>query len=216
MPSCNHNFSMAKHERFWYVAFMASRTFPQTALRGPVPLSHLLLQHYVQAGDHVVDATVGNGYDTLLLAELVGEQGKVWGFDIQPQALEATRQKVHENGCGERVTLIHAGHECIAEHCSQGMAAVVFNLGYLPGGDRTIITTTATTLAACNQALRLLKPGGIMPLTLYPGHSGGDDEQVSLEKFARELSPREFHVWQMRQSNVSATAPYTILIQKVP
>ncbi len=195
---------------------MTSRTSPQTALRGPVPLSHLLLQNYVQAGDYVVDATVGNGNDTLLLAELVGDQGRVWGFDIQTQALEVTRQNIRENGCDERVTLVHAGHETMAEHCSQGVAAVVFNLGYLPGGDRTIITTTTTSVAACSQAVGLLKPGGIVLLILYPGHAGGDDEKVALEKFARELLPREFHVWLMRQPNVPATAPFTILIQKVP
>ena len=126
-------------------------------LRGPVPLSHFMLRQFVHPGDTAVDATCGNGNDTLLLAELVGPSGRVWSFDIQTDAIEQTALKLANAGYGERVELIHGGHETMAGRAATGLGAVVFNLGYLPGGDRTLITRPETTLAACQQALNLLK-----------------------------------------------------------
>jgi SAM-dependent methyltransferase len=184
-------------------------------LRGPVPLSHLLLRHFVTLGDHVVDATCGNGHDTLLLAYLVGSNGRVWAFDIQAKALEATAARLADAGSFESVVLVHGGHETMSGHCSGPLKAVVFNLGYLPGGDRTIVTRPESTLAALEQALEILGPGGVAVITLYPGHAGGDQERMALETQLTQLSPAGFHVWRMGQMNVPATAPYLILIQKV-
>ncbi|HEX9080141.1 MAG TPA: class I SAM-dependent methyltransferase [Desulfuromonadaceae bacterium] len=183
-------------------------------LRGPVPLSHLLLRQFVKPGDAVVDATCGNGNDTLLLAELVGSTGRVWAFDIQSDAIRQAAGRLAESGYGERVEFVPAGHETMAAPVAPGLAAVVFNLGYLPGGDRTIITRPETTLAACGQALNLLKPGGILAVTAYPGHEGGERERAAVDAWAADLDPRSFHSWRMGQANVPPTAPYLILIQK--
>lgn len=184
------------------------------SLRGPVPLSHLLLRQFVFPGDTVIDATCGNGGDTLLLAELVASIGRVFAFDIQQQAIKVTGQKLNDSGLANRVTLIHDSHENISKYCLDGIAAVVFNLGYLPAADHLIITTVETTMSALCQAQQLLKVGGIVAITLYPGHSGGELEKDAIECFVANLSPREWHVWQMHQLNVSSTAPLFIFLQK--
>jgi SAM-dependent methyltransferase len=185
-------------------------------LRGPVPLSHLLLQRFVHPGDRVVDATCGNGHDTLLLAELVGPRGRVWAFDIQQEALDATAARLVEAGGFDTVGLLHCGHEHMAERCPGPVKAVVFNLGYLPGGDRTVVTRPESTRAGLEQSLEILEPGGIVLTTLYPGHEGGEQERIVLEARLAQLPPAGFHVWRMGQINVPTTAPYVILIQKVP
>jgi tRNA A58 N-methylase Trm61 len=185
-------------------------------LRGPVPLAHLLIHRFVRPGDHVIDATCGNGHDTLLLAELAGSSGRVWAFDIQQEALEATAARLAETGHLDVVVLVHSGHEHMAEQCRGPVKAVVFNLGYLPGGDRTVITRPESTCAGVEQSLELLQPGGVVIITLYPGHEGGQQERTALETRLAHLPPAGFPVWRMGQINVPATAPYVILIQKAP
>jgi SAM-dependent methyltransferase len=183
-------------------------------LRGPVPLAHLFLRHFVRSGDSTVDATCGNGNDTLLLAELVGPDGRVWAFDIQQEAMDSTARRLAVNGLSERVTLVAQGHETLVKQVDTPLNAVVFNLGYLPGGDRNIITRPETTVVALEQALGLLAPGGIVVLTVYPGHGGGDAERRLAEGWAAKLRAPSFHAWRMGQINVTADAPYVILVQK--
>lgn len=183
-------------------------------LRGPVPLSHLFLHRSVEHGHHVVDATCGNGHDTLLLARLVGPHGHVWGFDIQAHAIAETGRRLADAELLDRVTLLQTGHEALVMHVTGPLQAVLFNLGYCPGGDRTIITRPETTVAALNHAIKLLAAGGVVLVTVYPGHDGGSEEQAAVEGWAAELAPREFHCWRMAQANVSKAAPYLLLVQK--
>jgi SAM-dependent methyltransferase len=186
------------------------------ALRGPVPLSHLFLHSFVRDGHTAVDATCGNGHDTLLLARLVGVSGHVWGFDIQQQALAETGRRLAEVEMSSRVTLLPIGHEELAHHVTGPAQVVLFNLGYRPGGDRSIITRPDTTGIALEQSLKLLAAGGIVVVTVYPGHSGGAEEQFAVEKWAAGLDPQACHCWRMGQTNVSSEAPYLLLVQKTP
>jgi SAM-dependent methyltransferase len=183
-------------------------------LRGPVPLSHLFIRRFVRRGDHVVDATCGNGHDTLLLAGLVGQTGRVWAFDTQQEAVESTANRLSEAGYFDSVAVVHAGHETMSEHCSGPVKTVVFNLGYLPGGDRMVVTRPESTLAGLEQSLEIIEPGGVVIISLYPGHEGGQQEGAVLESRLAQLPPAGFHVWRMGQMNVPATAPYVILVQK--
>ncbi len=184
------------------------------ALRGPVALAHLFLRNFVCAGHTAVDATCGNGHDTLLLARLVGADGHVYAFDIQQQAIAETGKKLTEAGLAQRVTLLHVGHEYMALHVATPLQTVLFNLGYLPGGDRTIVTLPETTVAALHQALQLVAPGGIVLITIYPGHRGGSEEQSAVELWAAGLDPQTAHSWRMGQVNSNPDAPYLLLIQK--
>ncbi len=185
-------------------------------LRGATALAHLFLREVVKPGDSVVDATCGNGHDTLLLADLVGSGGKVWGFDIQKQAISTTAALLESAGCRQQVELIHAGHEELSTFVTGPVvAAVVFNLGYLPGGEKGCVTCPTETVMALCQAMELLIPGGRICIVLYTGHPGGDEEATAVESWAAGLLPKEFHVWCSRQMNRSSVAPYLIMVEKV-
>ncbi|MBU5638661.1 class I SAM-dependent methyltransferase [Geomonas sp. Red69] len=185
------------------------------SLRGAVPLSHYFLKERVRPGDLVLDATCGNGLDTLLLAELVGEGGTVWAFDVQPRAIAATRELLEREGRLAQVRLIEAGHERLADFVPQGITAVAFNLGYLPGGDTGLVTDPANTVAALRQAAELLVPGGIVTIALYTGHAGGPQEAAAVEGWAASLHPGRFNVWRHRQLNRPDTAPYLVLVERI-
>lgn len=190
------------------------RSADMPPLRGPVALSHLFMRQFVRPGDRVVDATCGNGNDTLLLAELVGSDGCVWAFDIQEESILATAEKLDRQGLSDRVRLLRVGHETLAERVSGPVSAVLFNLGYRPGGNRSIVTRPETTLAALEQALKQLETGGILAITVYPGHCGGESEARLVDQWAARLVQKSYHAWRMGQVNTGTTAPSFILIQK--
>lgn len=150
--------------------------------------AHEVVQAVVRPGDAVVDATVGNGHDTVHLARLVGVAGIVYGFDVQEAALAATRRRLEESGCSTTgVCLIHGGHETMRAHVRGPVAAVMFNLGYLPGGDHSVATDAVSTVAALEQAFALLRPGGVLCVVCYRGHPGGAEEAMAVSRWATAL-----------------------------
>jgi SAM-dependent methyltransferase len=185
-----------------------------TDLRGAVPLSHLFLKERVRPGDRVVDATCGNGHDTLLLAQLTGEAGRVFAFDVQEEALAATRELLAGEGLLDRVELVRAGHERLAEFVREPVRAAVFNLGYRPGGDKRLITLPETTLPALAAALGLLLPAGLLVVVVYTGHPGAAAEEEAVLAWAARLAPTTYHVWTCRQLNRSTAAPYLLLVER--
>ena len=134
----------------------------------------------LEPGALAIDATVGNGHDTLFLATRVAPSGRVAGFDIQPQALQTTRTRLEQAGLAERVTLFPCGHQFMFDRVPADwhgrVSAVMFNLGYLPGSDKIVSTLPTTTLPALDQALLLLRAGGLLSLLVYRGHPGGATE----------------------------------------
>jgi len=187
---------------------------PET-LRGAVPLSHFYLRQRVRAGDTALDATCGNGFDTLLLAQLAGEGGRVWGFDVQPRAIAATRSLLEREGRLGTVQLFEASHERLAEFVPAGLRGVVFNLGYLPGGNDLLITDPQSTVSALGQAAGLLAPEGIITVSLYTGHEGGPEEAAAVQEWGASLDPRAFNVWCSRQLNRPPVAPYLVLVERI-
>lgn len=149
-------------------------------------------------GGIAVDATAGNGYDTLFLARIVGAAGKVYAFDIQQAALTAAAARLQQAGLASRVALFHAGHEAMPEHLPTEyigkIDAIMFNLGYLPSGDKSVITVTETTLQALNQAATLLAAGGVLTILAYPGHAGGDAETAAVQGWCDILYDAAFSV----------------------
>jgi len=150
-------------------------------------LAHHAVAGIVQPGDAVIDATAGNGHDTGFLAGLVGPEGKVYAFDIQPQALEATRQRLETEGLAAQVVLLDSGHErldVVLPTVIKGrIAAIMFNLGYLPGSNKRIVTQSDTTIKALEIARDWLMPGGILTVMAYPGHGGGADELDAVRRW---------------------------------
>lgn len=178
----------------------------------------VLLEKAVKPGDIAVDATIGNGHDTLFLAELVGENGKVYGFDVQEQALQATKDRLSQSGLLQQATLFHKGHENLlnsipAKH--HGMVTgAVFNLGYLPGSDKSIVTAPETTAAAIEQLLSIMAPEGIIVVVIYHGHEGGSRERDVLLQYCRQLDQKSAHVLQYQFINQQNNPSFIIAIEK--
>jgi tRNA G37 N-methylase Trm5 len=177
-------------------------------------LAHTCLDMVIKEGDSVVDATAGNGHDTLYLALKVGQRGYVYAFDIQESALAHTASLLKKNNLLNRVALIGGSHSCINEHVKVPLAAVVYNLGYLPGGDHSIVTRVNTTVQSIKQALALLIPGGLITVTLYPGHPEGVREKDKLLLFCENLLPAEYTVMHLEKLNRQTKPPELLLIQK--
>ena len=173
------------------------------------------LQRAVQAGDTVVDATMGNGHDTLFLAEQVGPEGRVYAFDIQESALVSTQKLLEENHLSERVRLFCRSHADLAECVPVPVAAAVFNLGWLPGGDHGITTLWESTRIAVAGALDLLRPGGILTVCAYPGHPEGSRELNMLIPFFSALSNKQYNVLRQSFLNAGDGAPECFIVQKL-
>ena len=173
-----------------------------------------LIRQAVEPGARVIDATMGNGYDTQWLAELVGESGHVYGFDIQLEAVNRTRDRLAAAGLENRATLFHAGHEHIAELVGEPVDAAVFNLGWLPGTDKALRTRAETTLTAVNAALDRLKEGALMTICVYPGHPEGRDELDRLIAWGRALPGEKYDVMARAYLNQLGDPPVLIAVKK--
>ena len=173
-----------------------------------------VLRQALSEGDVAVDATMGNGHDTETLCRLVGPSGRVYAFDLQPQAVETPRQRLRAAGLLDRAQLFCLGHEHLAETVPEPVRAVMFNLGWLPGGDHGITTLLPTTLSAVEQALSLLLPGGILVLCAYPGHAEGAREKEALISFFSALPPQRFNVLRQLFLNAGPGAPECFVVQK--
>lgn len=183
-----------------------------------VQKAHAALSEILADGDIAIDATVGNGHDTLFLARKVGERGTVYGFDIQEAALDTAYRRLQEEGLERRVSLYHAGHEVMAvvlpESVHGRVKAVMFNLGYLPGGDKQRTTGLNTTVAALEQALLLLAAGGVISVLAYTGHPGGREEAEAVKGWARALSPEYCQVDIAVPPSKSGTAPEWVIVRR--
>ena len=179
-----------------------------------VEKAHDVIRAHLQEGDAAIDATLGNGYDTLFLARCVGKSGHVYGFDIQVEALQATRARLLEHGMLHRATLFLASHAQMTKHVSQQVQAIMFNLGYLPGADKSIITRSDTTLSALALACQLLAAQGVMTVTAYPGHVGGDEEASRIQQWLQQLNPGQFESQLVFSQHNHVSAPRLFVIRK--
>ena len=176
-----------------------------------------LVQGYVSEGDVVVDATCGNGYDTLRLAQL--SPAKLYAFDIQQEAVDATRKRLREAGFAEKlkdgaIEVICDSHEHLTDHVKTFIQAAVFNLGYLPGGDHNVFTTPATSIPAIEQGLRLLKPNGLMSLCVYYGGDSGFEEKDALMEYFRTIDSKQYTVLITEFANRPNNPPIPVFILK--
>lgn len=185
-------------------------------IKSPLFFSHEIINKAVHKGDYAIDATLGNGHDTQLLAELVGPEGKVYGFDIQKQAIESSKERLAKADFLSQVELIHSGHEQMAAYIPEGkeVSAVMFNLGYLPKGDKNIVTKAETTVQAIKQALSLIKKGGVVSIMVYYGHPGTNGEKEVVDELVRNLPQQEFDTLLYKFVNQINNPPYLYLIKR--
>ncbi len=174
-----------------------------------------LLEGALYPGCRAVDATLGNGHDALWLCERVGPQGRVFGFDIQEDAVERSRQRIRSAGMEDRVQLILDGHEHLINYFEpESVDVVMFNLGWLPGGEHGKTTRVETTLEAVQSATKVLREGGIMTICIYPGHEEGAREREALMAWARGLERRCFDVMLQCYLNQGDEAPLMMAVKK--
>lgn len=179
-----------------------------------LPLAKYLLSETIVPGETVVDATAGNGNDTLFLAEHVGENGHVCAFDIQQAALESTAKRLGE--LNDRVSLILDSHDKVEQYVKGPIGGAVFNLGYLPySDDLSIITKPDTTIRAIDSLLSLLKKGGIIVISVYDGHEGGKEERDALLNYVKSLHQADVHVIRYELLNQRNNPPFLLALEKM-
>jgi len=188
-----------------------------------IDLAHSYWKALVKKGDIAIDATCGNGHDTLTLANLAlnkdADEGAVHAFDIQSAALEATKEKIDVNLPIETTNKVFYHKRCHSElslaipNSSSTVKLVVYNLGYLPGGNKSCTTLLETTLKSIEEAMEIIVPGGAISITCYPGHEEGKIEEEALAQLTAKLPPQKWscchHKWVNRNK-----APSLVLIQK--
>ncbi len=179
-------------------------------MKRPLEMAHDFLAQVITQEDIVVDATMGNGHDTLFLAKLAKQ---VYAFDIQEQALEKTSQRLQEAGL-TNADLILQGHETVDQFVTEVKAAI-FNLGYLPSADKSIITQPQTTIESLDKLCQMLIKGGRIAIMIYYGHEGGDIERDAVLDFVSQLPQQEYTATIYRTLNQINNPPFLVMIEKL-
>jgi predicted methyltransferase len=172
----------------------------------------------LSAGEFAIDATAGNGHDTVFLARSVGADGRVFAFDVQRTAINSTENRLDQLGL-RNVDLFLRSHaeleSSLPEQVIGHAGAVMFNLGYLPGGDHAIVTESRSTLFAIDAALRVLRSEGVLTVVAYPGHTGGDVEATRVAGYLAALVPNAYAVERVDGQSGRNTSPVLFVVQKL-
>lgn len=176
---------------------------------------HKILELYLPENGLYVDATMGNGHDTLFLCRLAGERGHVCAFDIQETALEHTRERLEKEGIGDVCTLIRASHVDMGKYLApETVDGMIFNCGYLPGGDHSLATRPETTIKAIQVGLELLKTDGMMGICLYSGGDTGSEEKERVLSYLKGLDAHRYTVILQEYHNRGNHPPTPVFILK--
>lgn len=176
-------------------------------------LVHNTIEKYVGEGALCIDATAGRGFDTLFLKKLVGEQGRVIAFDIQEEALNSTAELLQAEGLSAELVL--DSHENMANYAEEeAVDCIVFNLGYLPGGDHSVYTHAESSIKAIEAGLKLLKRGALMCVTVYYGGDSGYAERDELLPYLKNLDDKKYQVLTTFFYNWKKDPPIPVFIIK--
>lgn len=178
-----------------------------------ITLAHHLMSQYIKAGDCCIDATAGRGFDTVFLCELVGEQGEVIAFDIQKEAVASTKALLAEKNL--KATVYLESHENMTKYkTAESVDGIMFNFGYLPGGDHSICTHAESSIAAIECGLTLLKKKGVMSLCIYHGGDTGFEEKNALMAYLKTLDTKKYTVIVSELYNRPNYPPLSVIITK--
>jgi predicted methyltransferase len=173
-----------------------------------IKFSHHLLKEHLTKDDIAIDMTVGNGNDTLVLVQTAKF---VYGFDIQKQACINAKNLLQGY---TNYKIINDSHLSFDQYVQEEIAGVIFNLGYLPGGNKNIHTNASTVLKTLKKVLKLLKTGGICILVFYPGHPSGMEEVKIIGTYLSTLNQKEYDVLKYEFINQINNPPFLIAIKK--
>ncbi|MFA7637300.1 MAG: class I SAM-dependent methyltransferase [Monoglobales bacterium] len=177
-------------------------------------ITHEYIKKAISPGDKVIDATMGNGHDTLFLSKLVGDDGEVYSFDIQKMAIDSTSALLEKEGV-KNARLILSGHQNMEEYVQEEVSAVMFNLGYLPGGDHSIGTVANTTIMAIESAMRLIKKNGIITIGIYYGGDSGFEEKNRVMEYLEGIDFKKFTLLTFDYKNRPNCPPIAVVIEKL-
>ncbi|MTI79957.1 MAG: 16S rRNA (cytosine(1402)-N(4))-methyltransferase [Firmicutes bacterium] len=182
--------------------------------RSAVAMAHEFVSVNLPEDGTAVDATAGNGNDTVFLSRHL-PKGKVFSFDVQEQALNNTAKLLEQQGQSSNgIELIHDGHQNMDRYISDPVDVVMFNLGYLPGSDHSIITKPDNTKTALQKAIQFLNIGGKISIVVYTGHQGGMEELFAVEEVLKVLDSRRYWIVELRHVNRPTTAPVSFYIER--
>lgn len=177
---------------------------------------HAYMKEYVKEGSICIDATAGNGNDTLYLTKLVGAQGHVIAFDIQERAIENTKKKLEGQGMSGRAEVILDSHIHMAAYAKENTVdCIVFNLGYLPGGDHAKATHAKSSIEAMQVALNLLKKNGLLSVTIYSGGDSGFEEKDAVLSWLKQLDQKKYLVLVTEYYNRQNHPPIPVRVIKL-
>lgn len=169
-------------------------------------------------GSIAVDATLGNGHDAVHLAKHIAPTGRLFGVDLQPDAVRSSRDRLERAGWQEQATLLEGDHadleDLLPTTVVGAVDAVMFNLGYLPGSDHSVTTRPESTVPALEQAVRLLRPGGRVTVVMYRGHPGGAAEYQAVMQWATGLDQERLEVLHYRFANQIHRPPELLAVEK--
>ncbi|MGQ9411697.1 tRNA (mnm(5)s(2)U34)-methyltransferase [Streptococcus pluranimalium] len=180
-------------------------------MKRPLEFSHDFLEEVLDNDSVALDATMGKGNDTVFLAK---QSRRIYAFDVQEEALEKTRQRLVIEGL-TNVDLILDGHENLDHYVREPLRAAIFNLGYLPSADKSIITKPHTTLQAIEKVLDRLEVGGRLAIMVYYGHEGGEMEKDVVLNFVRQLDQKAYTVMLYQALNQINTPPFLVMVEKL-
>ena len=176
-------------------------------------LQKQFILNHLREGDTAVDFTMGNGHDTEFLSRTVGESGHVFAFDVQEAALASTAERLEKGDCPRNYTLILDSHHRVREYVKTPIRAGMFNLGYLPGGDKSVTTMRETTMPAIEAAIDLLDHGGVLLIAVYPGHAEGEAEGKLVLDYLSTHDRHQICCTLIRILN-SPTSPFFAVVEK--
>jgi len=185
-----------------------------TDLNNAVKIKNLFIESMLKPGGFAVDATAGNGHDSLFLSDIVGKKGKVLGFDIQESAIGNSLSLLESNAKCNNYRFVCDCHTRLSEYIDEPVDIFVYNLGYLPGGDKSKTTTAENTILSIKTAMSLLKTKGALLIVCYPGHESGYQEEEAIRLFSEELGQREWSVLRSVFMNQVNCPPVLYFIQK--
>lgn len=188
-------------------------------IRKTTNLAAHIVSAYISSDSILVDATCGNGHDTLMLA--ASPHAKLYAFDIQQAAADATRRLLISEGYESELTnntisIICDSHVNMNDYIAEKADVIMFNLGYLPGGDKNFVTCCDDTIDAVKAALSLLADDGVLCITMYSGHNEGQKEKAALLQLSENLDPRTYHAAYINFINQKNFPPEILLITRKP
>jgi len=182
-------------------------------LNNVISIVDIIIEKFVEEGFTCLDATVGNGNDTIKLSGKVGESGRVYGFDIQKTAIEITTEKLSKYGYIDRTILINDSHTKLDDYIKEQLDFAIYNLGFLPKGNKEIVTNEKTTIESIKKALNLLKKHGILVVVSYIGHENGLDEYKAVYKYLSLLDQKKFNVLELNFINQINNPPRLFCVE---